>query len=179
MAPRPNRRRWVVASALGAAAALSVGVFAATRDDGHTAVPVTSPTTTPATTTPGRTSTSVASPNQPSTGTGRRGNQPSTGQTPNQGSSELPDQGSGSQTPNQGGSQLPDQGGSQLPDQGGSQLPGLGGQLPGVGQLPDLNGQSLDQIIRDILRSLGIDPDTLVPSGQQGATINGTGGANQ
>jgi hypothetical protein len=175
-APPSHRRRWVVASALGAAAALSVGVFAATRDDGHTAVPATSPTTTPATTAPGRTSTSVASPNQPSTGTGRRGNQPSTGQTPSQGgSSETPSQGSG-QTPSDGSSQLPDQGTSQFPD--GSQFPDIGGQLPNLGQLPDLNGQSLDEIIRDILRRLGIDPDTLVPSGSQGGTTNGTSGVN-
>jgi hypothetical protein len=131
----------MVAGAIGAAAALSVGVFAATRDDGPGAVPSTT-TTTPTTTTPRRSSTSVASPNQPS-----RGTPPSTAQTP---------------------------------DNGGTQLPDAGGELPDLGQLPDLNGQSIDEIIREILRRLGIDPDTLVPaSGQQGATPDRSGGAGR
>jgi hypothetical protein len=162
-----NRRRWIVASAVGAAAALSIGVFAATRDDGHGAVPST--TTTPATTTPGRTATSVTPPEQPNRRSGRsgsQGNQPSTGQTPSGGSSQTPSGGS-SQTPSGGSSQSPDNGNSQFPD---------GSQLPGLGQLPSINGQSIDEIIREILRQLGIDPDTVLPpSGQQGATTNGSG----
>ncbi len=141
-----NRRPWIVASAVGAAAALSVGVFAATRDDGPGAVPSTT-TTTPAMTTPRRSSTSVASPDQPTGDTARGSTPPSTAQTPDNGSTQLPDAGS---------------------------------ELPDLGQFPDLNGQSIDEIIRDILRRLGIDPDTVVPSsGQQGATPDSSSGAGQ
>jgi hypothetical protein len=153
-APSRSRRPWLVASAIGAAAALSIGVFAATRDDGHTAVPVT--TTTTPTTAPGRSSTRVT-PDQPSAGRipnrSGAGTNPSSGGGGDQGSSQLPENGNGS---------------IQLPD---------GSQLPDLGTLPGFNGQSIDEIIRDILRRLGIDPDTVLPSGPQGGSSNGWGGA--
>ena len=195
---RPNRRKWVVASAIGAAAALSIGVFAATRDEGSTAVPPS--TTAPASTTPRRPTTSVPSTEQPSTGSGRRGSQPSTGQTPSTGGSQSPSSGqtpSSGRTPSGGSSQSPstgggsgsqspsngDQGSSLFPDNGdGSiQLPN-GTQLPDLGQLPGFNGESLDQIIRDILRRLGIDPDTVLPPAGSGSSTpgssSGTSGVN-
>ncbi|HKA03984.1 MAG TPA: hypothetical protein VKD67_06625, partial [Acidimicrobiales bacterium] len=70
-------------------------------------------------------------------------------------------------TPSGGSSQVPDNGSSQFPD---------GSQLPDLGQLPAINGQSIEEIIREILRELGIDPNRVIPStGQSGATTNGTG----
>jgi hypothetical protein len=178
-APHRNRRRWIVAGAIGAAAALSIGVFAATRDEGHTAVPPTT-TTTPATTAPSRSGTSGTTA-PPSTGRGSQGSG-STGRGSTGSGSTDPSTGSEPSTGSGGG----DQGSSLFPDNGdGSvQLPD-GSELPDLGQLPSINGQSLDDLIREILRRLGIDPDTVLPpSGQQGgphgdgATTNGTSGGN-
>jgi hypothetical protein len=172
-APHRNRRRWIVVTAIGAAAALSIGVFAATRDEGHTAVPPTT-TTTPATTAPNRSGTSATTV-PPSTSRGSEGSG-STGRGSAGSGSTDPSTGSEPSTGSGGG----DQGSSLFPDDGDGSI-----QLPDLGQPPSINGQSLDDIIREILRRLGIDPDTVLPpSGQQGgpqsdgATTNGTSGGN-
>jgi hypothetical protein len=162
--PQPkhrSHRKALLAGTVVATAALTLGVLAITHDDNSSSLPITTtvPTTAPSTNgsansglTPGGTQPSGGSANP-----GGTSGSPSTGGNGSDGSSSTGGNGSSGS-------------GGQSPS---SQLPDLG-QLPNLGQLPDLSGQSIDQIIREILRQLGIDPNTVIPSnGSNGSSTNG------